>query len=135
MRRRKLLVMLVGLAVVGAVGMAVLWPRADRITQANCDQIREGMTRSEVETILGPVGDYSSGPTEPEFVFVMLPAGLTVEDVVTAGWIGDTGSIDVGFDRRGKVAFSQFTRLELRRLSPLANLLWRAKRQWHRWFP
>jgi hypothetical protein len=41
MRRWELLVMLVGLAVVGAVGMAVLWPRADRIIQANCDQIKK----------------------------------------------------------------------------------------------
>jgi hypothetical protein len=79
-RRRKLLVALAGLAVVVAAVVVVLWPRPDRITQENYDRIRvgglwgedwathdnrapvkKGMTRTEVEAILGPPGDYRTG--------------------------------------------------------------------------
>jgi hypothetical protein len=57
MRRRKLLVALAWLAVVVAAGVVVLWPRENRITQENCDRIKEGMSQAEVEAILGPSGD------------------------------------------------------------------------------
>ena len=56
MRRRTLLVALVGMAVVTAVGAVVLWLRTDSITRSNYDSIKEGMSRTEVETILGPPG-------------------------------------------------------------------------------
>ena len=61
MRRRKLIA-LAGLAVLVAAGAFVLWPRPDRITRANYDRIRMGMSRAEVEAILGPPGDYTTGP-------------------------------------------------------------------------
>src|SRR5262245_23034627 len=61
MRRQTLLVVLAGLAVVVAAGAVVLWPRADRITLENYDRIRDGMTRAEVEAILGPPGDQRTG--------------------------------------------------------------------------
>jgi hypothetical protein len=64
MRRRKLLVALAGLAVVVAVGVVVLWPPEDRITEANLERIKEGMTQAEVEAILGPPGDYRTGHGE-----------------------------------------------------------------------
>src|SRR6516162_2477131 len=63
MRRRTLLVVLVGLAVVVAVGAVVLWPQPpSRITRENYDRIREGMSRAEAQAILGPPGDYTTGP-------------------------------------------------------------------------
>jgi hypothetical protein len=34
----------------------------DRVTEANFHRIEKGMTRPEVEAILGPPGDYSTGP-------------------------------------------------------------------------
>ena len=58
MRRRKLIAA-VGLVAVGAF---VMWPRMDRITRENFDRISKGMSRAEVEAILGPPGDYSGGP-------------------------------------------------------------------------
>jgi hypothetical protein len=65
MRRRTLLVALAGLPVVVAAGAVVLWPRTpSRITLENCNRIREGMSRAEVEAILGPPGDYRTGPGE-----------------------------------------------------------------------
>jgi outer membrane protein assembly factor BamE (lipoprotein component of BamABCDE complex) len=70
MRRRKLLVALAALVVVVAVGVLVLWPRADRvteanlerITEANLERIKEGMSRAEVEAILGAPGRLPDGP-------------------------------------------------------------------------
>jgi hypothetical protein len=66
MRRRKPLVALAGLAVVVAAGVVVLWPRTapERITRENYDRIRNGMSRAEVEAILGPPRDYSTGPLQ-----------------------------------------------------------------------
>src|SRR6516164_10518508 len=65
MRRRTLLVVLAGLAGLVAAVVVVLWPRPSlRITLENCKRIREGMSRAEVEAILGPPGDYRTGPGE-----------------------------------------------------------------------
>jgi hypothetical protein len=138
MRRPTLLVALAGLAVVVAVGVVVLWPRQNRITQENFDRIREGMSLAEVEAILGPPGDYRTGPTAYEEV------GPTEEyDPTRMEWWTDTLLIDIDFDETGplerggtqraaKAWVDPCTRVPQ---GPLDNLLWRAKRQWHRWFP
>jgi len=78
MRRRTLLVALAGLAVVVAVGVVVLWPRADRITEANFERIRVGMSRTDVEAILGPPGDFRTDESivlEPPTTDRTVPAG------------------------------------------------------------
>ena len=50
------------LAVVAAAGVLVLRPRAaDEATQANLDRIQSGMSRSEVEAILGPTLNFVPG--------------------------------------------------------------------------
>jgi hypothetical protein len=55
MRRRSLLVALAVLAMVVAASVVVLWPRlSSRITRENFDRICGGMSRAEVEDILGP---------------------------------------------------------------------------------
>src|SRR5262249_3383542 len=63
MRRRTLLVVLAGLAVVVGVGVVTMWPRSVRITLGNFNHLREGMTLSDIEALLRPPGDYRSGPT------------------------------------------------------------------------
>jgi hypothetical protein len=51
------------LIVLLAIGGVFLLPRRDyRITQANCDKIKAGMSMREVEAILGPPGDYTAWP-------------------------------------------------------------------------
>jgi outer membrane protein assembly factor BamE (lipoprotein component of BamABCDE complex) len=135
MRRRKLLLVLAGLAVAVAAGVVVLWPRPERITREDYDRIRPGMTRAEVEAILGPPGDYRNGPTYPD-----LPRPITLSwsgdpDSPSAYWLGDRGGIYVyrgDPDRVGEASFVEVQRVPQ---DPLDNLLWRAKRQWHRWFP
>ncbi len=70
MRGRKLRWVVAGLAVaLLALGACVLWPRANRVTPEDFNRIKEGMNLAEVEAILGPPGDYRSGPT-----VVTLPA-------------------------------------------------------------
>jgi hypothetical protein len=154
MRRRTLLVVLAVLAVVVAAGV-VLWPRPpSRITRENFDRIREGMTRAEVEAILGPPGDYRTHfgqtadgnggehgwlPDPDEYK----PAIATWRDAGEnpfgkfngeATWVGDTVLVLVVIDDTGRVL--ETDTLERRRLGgTIDNLLWRAKRQWLRWFP
>jgi hypothetical protein len=140
MRRRTLLVVLAGLAVLVAAGVVVLWPQTEpnRITQENCDRIKKGMSQAEVETILGPPGDYRTGPGQGVLAWDPILDGTTWHDHCTNGsnWAGDTGWVRVEFDNGdGTVWASEF--IESKRIAqhPLENLLWRAKRQWQRWFP
>jgi hypothetical protein len=160
MRRRKLLVALAALAVVAA-GVVVLWPQpqpSSRITRENFDRIKVGMSRTEVEAILGPPGDYrtrlgetdgtdviGSPPWQPDWVDYG-PAIATWQPLVSdtgeraipetsAGvWICDSMEITIlSTDDSGRVyAAEAYAR---RSAGALDNLLWRFKRQWHRWFP
>ena len=161
MRRRKLLVVLVGLAVVGAAGMVVMWPRADSITQENFDRILVGMSPAEVEAIFGgPPGDYRSvwtdwpsNANEPdEFncgcanwrAWSVSVRGYEHEGLlgdtdpstapVTGLWFGNDGCIRVHFSP-AVVDDMDFLPTVRRERGPVDNLLWRAKRQWRKWFP
>ena len=154
MRRRKLLVVLAGLAVGVAAGLVVLWPRsASRITRENFNHIQIGMSRADVEAFLGPPGDYRTGLGEigevvdtqnmlwvPDVIDSTLPnwsrnPGQSPEDPRRwANWLSDWFVILIVIDDSGQVVQKQ---LDPRRTTQglLDNLLWRAKRQWHRWFP
>jgi hypothetical protein len=136
MRRRKLLVVLAGLAAMVAAGVVVLWPPQNRITQENFDRVREGMSRAEVEAILGPPGDYSTGPTNSFHPVSVISNDLRRVEIgpYAFDWRSDDLSVHVLFiDSRVVVADAYTNKLVAQ--SPLDNLLWRAKRQWHRWFP
>jgi len=155
MRRRTLLVVLVVLAVLVAAGVVVLWPREDRITREKFDRICEGMSRAEVEAILGPPGDYSSGPLQyartslyaffssgphPTDDFVLSsPLKIKMRDERTqvdrVEWRTDRQIATVYYLPSGRVRIMGFSDVARLDQSPFANLLWRAKRQWHRWFP
>jgi hypothetical protein len=87
MRRRKLLVALAGLAVVtGAlIALFLLRPGSSRITEARYDLIKAGMTRAEIETVLGPAANSTTrlvrlGPTDRmDFFTGMIPAALALQ--------------------------------------------------------
>jgi hypothetical protein len=134
MRRQKLLVALAGLAVVGAAGAVVLWPRPDRITRENYDRIRVGMSRAEVYTVLGPPGEYSTGDAkasglpEPPMLTEDLRQAISLEE-----WFGDRAAIGVYFDGAGNVTSARCWLLKPIDHGPLGNLLWRLK-HWRRWF-
>jgi hypothetical protein len=119
MRRRKLLVVLAGLAVVVAAGVAVLWPRPARVTPENYLRIEAGMTLAEVAAILGaPPGDFEVQQTLPYDYNQMLamrqggfhkvefedfwpnPHEFTSETTYQH-WFGSENAISVGF-REGR---------------------------------
>jgi hypothetical protein len=137
MRRRTLLVALAGLAVVVAGGAVVLWPRANRVTRENYDRIQIGMSRADVEAVLGPPGLYASGP-------LMVGGTVYSDDVATVmggermeevDWTSDNAIVRVFFRLTGQVGDKCFTEASRMNQTPVDNLLWRARRQWHRWFP
>ena len=149
MRSRTLLVALAGLAVVVAAGAVVLWPREDRLTLENYQSIEYGMSRDQVLAILGPPGDHRTGPT-----YLPMPNQplsdttcnwLAIESMHQGYpwwsperedlfWNGDECDIWVCVGSKGVKAMD-YTSMEKVAQSPLDTLLWRLKRQWHRWFP
>jgi hypothetical protein len=124
-------------ALLAAAAFAV-WPWPDRITEENFNRIKEGMSRADMEAILGPAGDYTTGPVlggpreswhrrnfdeDPD----------SVKQRIT--WIGDRGWIVALADAEGRPRRLVFSPAEKGKQGSLDNLLWRAKRQWRKWFP
>src|SRR5262249_36079311 len=62
--RKRLVLSAAAVASLATAMAFALWPRSDPVTRANCDRLRPGMTRQEVESILGPPGDYRTGRGE-----------------------------------------------------------------------
>jgi hypothetical protein len=141
MRKRQWFVALACLAVLVAVGMLfVLWPRQDRITQENLYRIYEGMnrpegmSRPEVEAILGPPGDYTSRPT---ISGVNLHTRAT-EPGSPQYWGGDHFTIAVAFTSQDKkVAGISGWRAVVSNADQTAldNFIWRIERRWQECFP
>ncbi len=155
-RRKLLIVMAVTLAAV-AVAAFVFWPRSDRITQENFDRIlQENMSRAEVESLLGPPGDYRTGPGEAQ---QNLGTGLVTnwrewepdedsgwtadfmttfygvnasKNVFYARWLGDTGEVRITF-YSDCVLFPDFTARRKLPQGPLDYLRWRLGRLWRTW--
>jgi hypothetical protein len=154
MRRQTLLVSLaVGMLAVVAVGAIVLGRRPDRVTRENYERLHKGMTWTEVEAILGPPGDYMTGPNyreaeridtrgsfgDGQWESLEMPAGISklldhiaVVPSFRVTWSGDSADVYVWFDRNGAEATALWPH-ERRPQSFLDNLLWRAKRVWRRW--
>jgi hypothetical protein len=147
MQRRTLprvLAVLAGLTVLLAFGTLLLWPRGHasrQFTRQNFDCIQSGMSRAEVEGILGPPGDYTNGPTQrgagPGMSERQDWSNLQVPSKYVS-WESDEGSIEVRFASgggwNGAYLKSYLSNRKVEQ-SPLENFLWRARRQWQRWFP
>ncbi len=152
MRRRKLRWVLAGLAVLLlAVGGFVLWPQSDRITRENYDRIKIGMTIAEAEAILGPPGDFSSGPLKytqdsprgrsngaaapRDFQLSSRLSRATESQWEPVEWRNDHRIAFVYVGSGELVRYAWFEEVERIDQSSVDNLLWRAKRQWQKWFP
>jgi hypothetical protein len=130
-------------AVLAGVALLSSSPRS-RITRENVDRIREGMSRQEVEAILGTPRDSSTGPVLLERGDGRGPAGFFVPDGCESygpdgsaflRWTDDLGTATVCFERDGRAWAPFFQPLKKVQQSPLNNLLWRTKRLWRKWFP
>ncbi len=76
--------------VMAGVLVALLGPWPCRVTRANCERIKEGMTRAEVEAILGgPPGDYRTRPNEAD--------AFAVSEWRGEVWSGDEGHVWLDF--------------------------------------
>jgi hypothetical protein len=142
MKRKRLLVVLfalVALAVAGAV--TVLWPWP-RVTKESYERIKLGMTRGEVEAILGvPPGDYTGGPTrssrlksEMEIAHDLSWSGGSPE---TWGewWKGDAADVMVRFSPSGLAVWKMYRQREREEQTTSENIQWRLRRLVLRWFP
>jgi hypothetical protein len=132
-----------------AAGTFVPWPRADRITPETVSRIRPGMSQAEVEALLGPPADLSSGPLLDNGYVDCVPDGprplgeyrpscresMSGLEWDRAEWRSDTHVARVRYLPPGTVYDASITDVRRPDQAPLENLVWRAKRQWHRWFP
>jgi hypothetical protein len=104
-RRRLLLTALLTVLVVAAVLAAMVRPRPSAITRDNEARIHEGMTRDELETILGgPPRDESTGPSDYDPNGLTHVPGRPPPPIVTtiSEWISDEVMIRVAFDAGGR---------------------------------
>jgi len=105
----------------------------------------EILGRTGVEAILGPAGDFSTGPlVSDSFTTSGWSSFHPVKESPICGdggyvwlamWTSDEVSVIVLFDKDGQPGILTPIRVKRMEQGTFDNLLWRAKRQWHRWFP
>jgi hypothetical protein len=139
--RRMWLVVVGGVLLATTVALLLLRPDPGaRITRENFQHLHRGMTRPEVEAILGLAGDYRTGPLVDDTVSQSILSTIARDaslppDGRLGEWVGDSGVVIVLFEDEERASHLEF--LPLRRLDQgwVENLLWRINRQWHHWFP
>jgi hypothetical protein len=107
MRRRRLLLGVGLLAIVGAAALATVFllPHpGSGITQANYERIREGMTAEEVRQVFDcPPGDYACPAEQHGHHFGAEPIYVPDADFSYLDWTGETCFIIIRFDAQGRV--------------------------------
>jgi hypothetical protein len=110
--RRHGLDALLGLALLlNAVGL-LLWLARPCITQAQADAIRPGMTRAEVERVVGRPGYHGLRHLcKPQCENGLKQLDFLWDGTICAidRWHGDGGDLKVGFDETGTVRAVSFT--------------------------
>jgi hypothetical protein len=123
--RKSAVILAVGLALAGAV-LALAWPLPSRVTRANFDRIKEGMSRADVEALLGPPGDYTTAPTSFDRM-----EGVWRPGSKEAKWEGDECMVVVDFDASGHAVGKLFSPgAATLDYGPVDRLLWRLERRW-----
>jgi hypothetical protein len=145
----------IGVGIVFAVVVATLvvvscLAQPSRVTKDNVDRIKYFMTRAEIEAILGPPGEYTTGPVSITHENWAGPtAGLLTQvfdspqdqfggprgeivGLVEEDWCGDTITLVVQFNRDSRACMLTVHRTDKVPQTSLENLLWRAKRLWRR---
>jgi hypothetical protein len=109
------------------VAAFVLWPPpiTPGLTQENFDQVQVGMTRADVEAILGkPAVFAGTGFIGPQ----------THPDQGVDLW-GDQQVVSIFFDGKGLMSEKHADQFRERAPDRLDKMRWRLKQQWRRWFP
>jgi hypothetical protein len=119
MLRRRLLLWAATPALLGVVGcwtgLLVSRPSVG-ITRQNYEWIRQGMTRQEVEAVLGgPAGDYSRQRVPARFPAPLRGggSGKNMPDGTLECWRGEELSIAILFTPDGRVAWKDWEEYEL----------------------
>jgi hypothetical protein len=122
--------MLVGLLACGLVlaGMllALVLPRHCPVNRAACGRIKEGMTQTEVEAILGVPGDYRTRPSRP-FVLIVEGGWCIMLRGSFAQWVGDDAELCV-WSNGGVIVRVTFAPVEPADVGPVALATWRLGR-------
>ncbi len=126
---RKRWLALAGLAV--ALAVFALWPRPSRVTVDNWLKASWGMSQEQVEAVLGPPGDYRTGPTVDAAEDMGKYGGGFSGDPkpsYTLHWQSDVGRVTMGFDSQRRLVLMGFEHRRRADQSLLDSLLWRTKR-------
>jgi hypothetical protein len=134
MRRWKLLVVIASPIALLVAGTFVYWSGSTPISRENYDRIQPGMSRRDVEEILGRPGDYSLRPAkfsrvdENSIRHATMPASGA--NAFRRRWATDTAYIQIDFDQFGRVASCLFGTPVQDDRGWFGNLAWRVERQW-----
>lgn len=108
--RRRTLILAASCTVICMLLAWLFFPRSGRINRAGFERIEEGMTRQEVEEILGSApGDFTvvKNPMAP-LVTWLRPLDAKNWPWERQQWLSDAGEIEVTFDCEGKVIHKYF---------------------------
>src|SRR6516162_6464160 len=133
-RRWGLVLTGLAMALAGTAALA-LWPWPSRLTEENAARIRVGVTLVEVETIVGPRGDYRTCDGEvADADLAIRPVGNPTPDDRIEHWIVNSAILAVSFDKAGRVSGSVLLPLRNKDHGPLGNLYWWLGHEWRRRF-
>jgi hypothetical protein len=119
--------------VLGGALLPIVLPRPSPVTRAAFERIERGMTRAEVEDILGgPPGDYRTRPGARLLIDIRGGGSMPVPAYRSfATWEGDEGIIEVTFDR-DIVEDKDFAEVPPRPVAAWELVCWRLERAWGR---
>jgi hypothetical protein len=126
--KRKLVIVLAGLAAAVAAGVVVCSPGPERVSEENFERIRTGMSQPEVCAILGPPGDYTNQPLKRVFWNGHVNLVEEQQDYCEI-WYGDRHAIAC-FWHNGTLRSTKIADCETYQLSPIEQIRWRLWRLW-----
>lgn len=139
-RRRRIAFLTV--VVIALCGFAFAFrPSESRVTRENFDRIRKGMSRAEVEAILGTPGDYRTGPMQYDPMTMLMDGSeyWRSELMAISEWQGDEGTILVAFERStgspGGALLAEWGEVTEPQANPIRRILWRVERLWKKQVP